>query len=515
VLCSLDMSELKIPVIALVGLPNSGKSSLINRLADTRQQTAIVAKEAHTTRDLNYGECSWNGNYFKMIDTGGLVPDPEGKIQKAVQIKAWGAIATADLLVWVIDRKQNVDSISEETITRIRKTGKPYIIAINKVDDPNLDTSIADYAHLGGVGFINLSCNIGYGLGDLCDLIITQLSKMGFADALIQAPELVDLKKVKPKDDRRLKSVERSLDGTYIIRGADGIYESVSKNEEEASNNRVENIIFDFYDVIFSAPTKKLVNQLAIKYNLTPEQADQSFYLYEKRHYQEITTEEFTAQFETLIGQKIDFKKDVHELWSPLVEEIDYTCDFLKFQKSLGKKVYYITNIGSSLQERREADIYKYFDGGVASCEVGCEKPDLEIYRNLLDKYNLKATNCVFIDDKIMNVESAKKLGIRGIVFKEGETDLYREMKLIEGKNPNPPKILFLGKPNVGKSSLFNAMVGKEIQIVTEIAGTTLSVNDIEITRKKRIWLDIPVKVREVEPIDIHQDIEDDSDDLE
>ena len=509
------MSELKIPVIALVGLPNSGKSSLINRLSDTRQQTAIVAKEAHTTRDLNYGECSWNGNYFKMIDTGGLVPDPEGKIQKAVQIKSWGAIATADLLVWVIDRKQNVDSISEQTITRIRKTGKPYIIAINKVDDPNLDTSIANYAHLGGVGFINLSCNIGYGLGDLCDLIIAQLQKLGFEQSLSQAPELVDLQRVKPKEDRRLKSVERSLDGTYIIRGADGIYESVSKDEEYAQNNRVENIIFDFYDVIFDAPTKKLVNQLALKYDLTPEQADTTFHLYEKRHYQEITSEEFTTQFEALIGQKIDFKKDVHEIWSPLVGEIDYTCDFLKFQKSLGKKVYYITNIGSSLQERREADIYKYFDGGVASCEVGCEKPDLEIYRILLQKYNLKPTNCVFIDDKVDNIETAKKIGIRGIVFQEGETDLYREMKVIEGKNPNPPKILFLGKPNVGKSSLFNAMVGKEIQIVTEIAGTTLSVNDTLVTRKKRVRLEVPVKVRDVESIDTHQDTEEDSEDLE
>jgi small GTP-binding protein len=488
------MSNLKIPTVALIGLPNSGKSSLINRLSDTRQR-AIVAKEAHTTRDLNYGECSWNGNYFKLVDTGGLVPDPEGKIQKAVQVKSWSAIAIADLLVWVIDRKQKVESISEETITRLRKTGKPYLIVINKVDDPNLDTSISDYAHLGGIGFINISCNIGYGLGDLCDMIIDCLKKSGFSLNLQDSPEILNPKKVKSLQDRRLKSVERSLDGTYILRGADGIYESVSQNQEILEANRIENIVFDFYDVIFDAPTKKLVNQLAIKYNLTPEQAKITFDLYEKRHYQVITSEQFTKEFFDLVGQKIDFKKDVHDIWSPLVSEIEYTCTFLKYQKSLGKKIFYITNIGTSLEERRQSDIYKYFDGGIASCEVGVEKPNAEIYNLLLKKYNLKASNCLFIDDKQENVDIARHLGFKGVVFKEEETDLYSEIKILENKNPNPPKILFLGKPNVGKSSLFNSMVGKEIQIVTEIAGTTIGINDTLVTRQKLVKLELPVKI--------------------
>jgi GTPase len=216
------MNDLKIPVVALIGLPNSGKSSLINRLSDSKK--AIVAKEAHTTRDLNYGECNWDGNYFRLVDTGGLVPDPEGKIQKAVQIKSWGAIAEADLLVWVIDRKQNVETISQQTIDRIRKTGKPYIVAINKVDDPNLDKPAEEYKYLGGNNFINISCNIGYGLGDLCDLIVLELIKAGFELNLRQTPEVIDEKKAKPKQDRRLKSVERSLDGTYIIRGATNQY---------------------------------------------------------------------------------------------------------------------------------------------------------------------------------------------------------------------------------------------------------------------------------------------------
>lgn len=479
------MSNLKIPVVAMVGLPNSGKSSLVNRISDTRK--AIVAKEAHTTRDLNYGECTWDGNYFKLVDTGGLVPDPEGKIQKAVQIKSWGAIAEADLLIWVIDRKQGIETISEQTIDRIRKTGKPYIVAINKVDDPNFDSSEADYVHLGGVGFINISCNTGYGLGDLCDMIIERLIDLGFRDNLMQIPEVIEPNKVKSMQDRRLKSVERSLDGTYIIRGADGIYESVSEKAQLKAENRIETLVFDFYNVVFDAPTKKLVNKLAKKYGLTAEQAQVTFDLYEKRHYEEMGSDEFETEFSKIVGHQIDFKNDIHVIWSPLVQEIESTCNFLKYQKSMGKNIYYITNITSSYPDRKQSAIYRYFDGGVASCEVGVNKPNLEIYKILLKKYNLRAQNCVFIDDKFQNVEAAKKLGFRGIVFAQGETDLEAELKILEGKNPNPPKVLFLGKPNVGKSSLFNLMVGDDIQIVTDVAGTTLSVNDTMVERTKKI----------------------------
>jgi epoxide hydrolase-like predicted phosphatase len=485
------MSNLKIPSVAMIGLPNSGKSSLINRLSDTKK--AIVAKEAHTTRDLNYGECSWNESYFAMVDTGGLVPDPEGKIQKAVQIKSWGAIAEADLLVWVIDRKQNISTISDETIARIRKTNKPYIVAINKVDDPNLDTSESDYAHLGGVGFINMSCNIGYNLGDLCDMIISQLEKMGFSENLRQQPEVDEVVKVKAKQDRRLKSVERSLDGTYIIRGADGIFESVNEKRQLEEDSKIENLVFDFYDVVFEAPLGALVRVLTKKYSLSEKQAEATFVLYEKRHYQKITDQEFEVAFGDIAGEKIDFRGDVHSLFSALVQEDEEVCNFLKYQKSIGKKIYYITNIGTSYPDRQASPIYKYFDGGIASCEAGCQKPDPEIFKILLEKYKLKAQNCVFIDDKYKNVESAKKLGFKGIVYTQGETDLYDELKKLTGKSTTPPKVMFLGKPNVGKSSLFNQMVGKDIQIVTEIAGTTLSVNDTLVQRTKRYKKMIPI----------------------
>ena len=500
-------SLLKIPMVAFVGLPNSGKSTLTNRFSENKK--AIVAKEAHTTRDLNYGECEWDGKYFRIVDTGGLVPDPEGKIQKAVQIKSWGAIAEADMLVWVIDRKQNIATISDQTIDRIRKTGKPYIIAINKVDDPNLDTNPEDYAHLGGLGFINISCNIGYGLGDLADMITKILEKKGFSTNLKQIPD-VDLSgKPKAIEDRRLKKVERKLDGTYVIRGADGIFESISEKRELEAESRIENIVFDWYRVIFSDGIDASISHLAQKYELDEAKQKELRKIYIKKYELETPETDFTKELLDIIDAEIDYTADIQEPWIHFVHEIKHTTDFLKYQKSLGRKIYYITNIGNSLESRRESDIYKYFDGGVASCEVGCQKPDLKIYKILLKKYNLKAKNCLFIDDMPDNVAAAGELGIKGIVYKDGVTDLFLEIRVLEGRSPLPPKVLFLGKPNVGKSSLFNAMVGDQIQIVTDVAGTTLSVNELEIKRNKTLDLVIPIKTvvnvtntKEVEDLD-------------
>jgi small GTP-binding protein len=488
------INKLKIPLVALIGLPNSGKSSLTNRFSENR--VAITANEAHTTRDLNYGECEWNGKYFRIVDTGGLVPDPEGKIQKAVQIKSWGAIAEADMLVWVIDCKQNIDTISDEIIQKVWKTGKPFIVVINKVDDPNLDRSQADYAKLGGLGFINISCNIGYNLGELADMIIKVLDDKGYSTNLNQKPELARVDKHKHLEDRRLKSVERKLDGTYIIRGADGIFESINEQREIDAEQSIDNIIFDFYGVVFTEHLNQSFDEIQKLFELSFTERKELMRLYLDIYEYGLLDEKIgLKQILQAYGKKVLDNLKERQIVNIPIEQIESTCTFLKYQKSIGKNIYYISNIGKSYTNRKLEEIYKYFDGGIASCDTDYKKPDKLIYKTLLKRYDLKAQNCLFIDDRAENVDTAKKLGMRGIVFKNGTTDLEREMKIFDGKNPNPPKVLFLGKPNVGKSSLFNAMVGQEIQIVTDVAGTTLSVNQMAIERKKKSRLYLNVKI--------------------
>jgi small GTP-binding protein len=256
----------KIPLVAFIGLPNSGKTTLLNRFTGKK---AITALEAHTTRDLNYGEEFWDGMYLRFVDTGGLVPDTNDKILKEVMIKSWGAISEADLIVWIIDRKQNPDTISEKILGRIWKTGKPYIIAINKVDDPNLDKDISDYAFLGGNGFVNMSCNTGYGLDALLDSVVKNLLELGFN----QNYDLEFEYQKKPKKDKKrfLKNVKKTSNGHYIVvRNEEGLFQSTKVEEEKSEeelNKNITTLVFDLGGVVFDFRYKSMNLFLKEKFN--------------------------------------------------------------------------------------------------------------------------------------------------------------------------------------------------------------------------------------------------------
>lgn len=416
------MIQTRVPTVAFIGLPNSGKSTLLNRI--TGKKTAIVAKEAHTTRDLNFGEDFWNGMYIKFVDTGGLVPDPEDKIQKEVQIKSWSAISEADLLVWVIDRKQRPETISEKILNRVWKTGKNFIVGINKVDDPNLDVSEADFAFLGGKGFVNMSCNIGYGLDVLMDQIVEQLLILGFTQDFekeIKIPE-----GTKRRRDRT-KEVRQKFDGSYVVFDhAKKSYHSVNLNEEDNSTAPLVNsIICDLTGVYFNSKT--------------------------------LTT---------------DLEPD------PKVFE------FLVKAKAEGKSLYFLSS--SNYPDIRDFKAQlEIFDGGIhLPIEDESGKAEGESYKSLLKKFEIIPGETVLIDDQSNNCFFAGKLDFKTILYSD-QTDLQVELTAFENKKAYTlPKIMFLGKPNVGKSSLFNAMVGKDLQIVTDIAGTTMSVNDTMVERK-------------------------------
>jgi small GTP-binding protein len=415
----------KIPVVALIGLPNSGKSTLLNRFTGTHK--AIVAREAHTTRDVNWGQDFFEGLHIKFVDTGGLVPDPEDKIQKEVQIKSWTAIAEADMLVWVIDRKQNPDTISEQILQRVWKTGKPFIIGINKVDDPNLDRSVADYAFLGGNNFVNFSCNTGYGLNDLMDAIVQELVKLGYEQNFDLEFETV---KKKRRRERNLKEVRKADDGTYyLIRNEENLFEliddEINDGEEQPA---IKDIVVDLYGVL--------------------------------------------VQSDGTINSDVE--------------------RFLLEQRAAGKRLFYLSNCKSDTIEKLQQErIWKYFEGGLTSEGAGAYKPDPEIFRQLMDGYDLHPDTTLFIDDSLENTKAADKLGWETINYDPTQTDIDHGLATAEKRAYSVPKIIFVGKPNVGKSSLFNAMIGKQLQIVTEIAGTTMSVNDTMVTRYADITLEL------------------------
>ena len=162
-----------LPVAALVGRPNVGKSTLFNVL--TRTRDALVADLPGVTRDRHYGVCRLiEGKPFVVIDTGGLVDDAEGlAAQTAGQADI--AIAEADVVVLVVDAREGLLPSDRSILDRLRRAGKPVILGVNKVDGVNEDTALADFAALGLAEVLPLSAAHNRGIGPLLQALAPKL----------------------------------------------------------------------------------------------------------------------------------------------------------------------------------------------------------------------------------------------------------------------------------------------------------------------------------------------------
>ncbi|CAA0234459.1 GTPase involved in ribosome synthesis and maintenance [Tenacibaculum maritimum] len=170
-------------IVAIVGRPNVGKSTLFNRLVQRRE--AIVDSVSGVTRDRHYGKSDWNGKEFSVIDTGGYIVGSddifEGEIRKQVQL----AIDEADIIVFVVDVEQGITPMDSEVAKLLRKVKKPIFTAVNKVDNAMRDADAVDFYNLGLGEYTTISSINGSGTGDLLDAIAAEMP----------APKEVDLEK--------------------------------------------------------------------------------------------------------------------------------------------------------------------------------------------------------------------------------------------------------------------------------------------------------------------------------
>ncbi len=163
---------MSIPVVALVGRPNVGKSQLFNRLVGT--ETAIVSDEAGTTRDRHFARGEWNRRRFWLVDTGGLTDDPRVAMDREIRRQVQVAIGEADLLVFVVDAKAGLHPNDARVAELLRGSGKPWILVANKVDDPRA-TDFYEFYELGAGDPVPVSALNGKGSGDLLDVIVERL----------------------------------------------------------------------------------------------------------------------------------------------------------------------------------------------------------------------------------------------------------------------------------------------------------------------------------------------------
>jgi len=161
------------PVVAIVGRPNVGKSTLFNRLVGGRR--AIVDDLPGVTRDRNYAEAEWAGRRYWLVDTGGLDSEAGGALLENVQSQSRQAVDEADLVIFLFDGKSGLNPLDREAVDRLRKANKPVFFAVNKIDSRQRADNLYEFYALGIESLYPISAEHGAGVGELLDEVMRRL----------------------------------------------------------------------------------------------------------------------------------------------------------------------------------------------------------------------------------------------------------------------------------------------------------------------------------------------------
>ena len=162
-------------LVAIVGRPNVGKSTLFNRLTQTRQ--AIVDDEAGTTRDRQYGKCEWGEAQFSIVDTGGWVVNSDDVFEEEIRKQVVIAIEEADVILFLVDIKTGITDLDLAVADILRRAKTPVVLVANKMDTFELQYAAAEFYSLGLGDPMTISSANGTGTGDLLDLVVSKLPK--------------------------------------------------------------------------------------------------------------------------------------------------------------------------------------------------------------------------------------------------------------------------------------------------------------------------------------------------
>ena len=169
------------PFVAIVGRPNVGKSTFFNRIAGKR--ISIVEDTPGVTRDRIYADVEWLGREFTLIDTGGIDPDASDVILVQMRRQAELAVDIADVILFFVDGKQGMVSADQEIADMLRRSGKPIITVVNKVDSPKDEEAVYDFYALGTDNLFAISSSQGLGIGEVLDAVIAHLGEKGSAES--------------------------------------------------------------------------------------------------------------------------------------------------------------------------------------------------------------------------------------------------------------------------------------------------------------------------------------------
>ena len=169
------------PTVAIVGRPNVGKSTLFNRIIGGRP--AIVSERPGTTRDRHFGDAEWQGRRFWVVDTGGLLPESDDSMDRAIRQQVDFALAESEVVLFVVDGREGLNPVDKAIAERLRRAKRPVVLAVNKLDDLERSTAQYDFYQLGFGDPQGVSASVGKGSGDLLDAVVEQLPPFDPAEA--------------------------------------------------------------------------------------------------------------------------------------------------------------------------------------------------------------------------------------------------------------------------------------------------------------------------------------------
>ncbi len=161
------------PLIAIIGRPNVGKSTLFNRLSDRKK--AIAIDQPGATRDRNYTEASWNGKAFTVVDTGGFEPVSTEKILIQMREQTTLAMEQADMIIFLMDGKEGLTPSDQEIAKLLRSYKQPVFYAVNKIDGPRHEQDVLEFYRLGVEPLYTISSEHGRGVDDLLDAVTASI----------------------------------------------------------------------------------------------------------------------------------------------------------------------------------------------------------------------------------------------------------------------------------------------------------------------------------------------------
>ena len=233
-------------LVAIVGRPNVGKSTLFNRLTKTRQ--AIVNEQAGTTRDRQYGKSEWLGREFSVVDTGGWVVNSDDVFEEEIRKQVMLAVEEADVILFVVDVMNGVTDLDMEVAGILRRTQKPVLMVANKTDNNDLQYNSAEFYSLGLCDPYCISALSGFGTGDLMDLLVSKFKKDTVEEIDLEIPRFAVV--------GRPNAGKSSIVNAFIGEERN-IVTDIAGTTRDSIYTRYEKFGFDFYLVDTAGIRKK------------------------------------------------------------------------------------------------------------------------------------------------------------------------------------------------------------------------------------------------------------------